>query len=241
MPQRRVARLGHRHVGRQAGCAQAGHPRAAVGTGGQPHINARELALAGKQVLCRAKVHHRQRRAPGGNASGHAHGGQGEAALQLQVSALAGQALRGGVQVDGGRGRTGPAGRRLRLRSLWGMRLGATWPATKASSPTTRMGVRWPAGAARRRSRFPAAGWRVATCGSSRHAVGTALRAGLPCIARSSRSGWPLTARTACENSLQRRRIDHVHRRTPAPRPASPPAPPPRCARGGGAAPARRR
>ena len=86
-----------------------------------------------------------------------------------------------------------------------GMSAGAMGGSSRASAPSTRSGVR--AGLAELAASIACAtadssssGLARATCGSVARRSYSASGRG-PCMARSSRSGWPLTARTACENS----------------------------------------
>jgi len=100
------------------------------------------------------------------------------------------------------------AGENSAKRSAWaqerGMSAGATAGSSRASAPSTRRGTRaaWApeasAGAATADS--SSTGLARATCGCvAMRSYKASSR--WPCMARSSRSGWPLTARTACENS----------------------------------------
>ena len=102
-----------------------------------------------------------------------------------------------------------PGASRASRSAVWnarGMRAGAMAGTTSASTPTTRSGTRISAaggsagGAARAWAVSSSQGLARATCGCAATVPYRASGKG-PCAARNSRSGWPLTERTACENS----------------------------------------
>ena len=78
-PLHRLARRGGAHAGRQDELAD--HPFA-IGAGRQPQVDPRQLAEQAERDLGAGDVHHRQRRAAGGDAAGEAQPGAAAGRLQ---------------------------------------------------------------------------------------------------------------------------------------------------------------